>query len=87
MEPGIILQLLRLNALSLLPGDSVGFKSGQKFTDDILNCKKGVTYITYGIGSTKAIIGDSLSNLVEKTTTIQIDVEDVTLNNLKVYGF
>ncbi|MFZ1289748.1 MAG: hypothetical protein WAR79_06645 [Melioribacteraceae bacterium] len=50
-------------------GDAVSFKSGQKFTDARLICKKGVTYTTYG-GSDKAIIGDSLNTGFNQTVII-----------------
>ncbi len=65
-------------------GDAVSFKSGQKFTDATLICKKGVTYTTYG-GSDKAIIGDSLNTGFNQTVTINFT--NVVLDNLKIYTY
>ena len=69
--------IAKVNSMNFNPGDVVGFKSDREFSDAILNCKTGVTYTTYG-GTTKAIIGDSLGNLIT-STTIQINNENVTL--------
>lgn len=75
--------ITQVNSASLNPGDIVSFKSGQQFSNATLNCKKGVTYNTYG-GSTQAVIGDSIGT---DTCSVLINYkEDVTLDNLKVYG-
>ena len=75
----------KVSSINFIPGDIVNFKSGQKFSDDVLDCKNGVTYKTYG-GTDQAIIGDSLGS-TSSLTTIQINSLNVTLNNLKIYGY
>jgi hypothetical protein len=73
----------QVNSALLNPGDIVSFKSGQQFSDAILNCKKGVTYNTYG-GSAQAIIGDSTG--IDTCSVLISYKENVTLENLKIYG-
>lgn len=73
-----------VNEASLSPGDIVSFKSGQQFSDAVLNCKTGVTYNTYD-GSLKAILGDSTSSSFSKTVYIPND--KVSLINLKLEGY
>ena len=77
--------IAKVSSSSFNLGDFVNFKSGQRFSDDVLDCKYGVTYTTYG-GSDQAVIGDSLGN-TSSSTTIQINSLNVTLNNLKIYGY
>jgi len=72
-----------VNSANLKSGDIVSFKSGQQFSDAVLKCKRGVTYNTYG-GTIKAIIGDPNKNL---NPTIIIDNKNVTITNLKIYGY
>lgn len=74
-----------VNNTNLKPGDIVSFKSGEQFSDAVLECKEGVTYNTYG-GTDKAIIGDSTSTLISTATAI-VQAENVTLSNLKIYGY
>lgn len=63
------------------------FKSAEQFDDAILAPKQNQSYGTYG-GSEKAIIGDSsFSGFTSYTNTIIINNENVTLNNLKIYGY
>ena len=76
--------IAQVNVASLSSGDIIAFKGGERFADARLICKKGVTYTSFGSG--QAIIGDSTSALTTNAT-IQIDVKDVTLDNLKIYGF
>lgn len=75
----------KVNSVRFNPGDIVNFKSGQKFWDAVLDCKTGVTYTTYG-GSAKAVIGDSVGTEISDAT-IQINNENVTIRNLKIYGY
>ena len=79
---GNFLTIAQVNSASLNPGDIVSFKGGEQFTDATLNCKTGVTYNSYGTG--RAVIGDS--SLCANNPTIQVDVEDVTIDNLKIFG-
>ncbi len=76
--------IAQVNSASLNSGDIVAFKGGEQFADAVLNCKSGVTYTSFGNG--QAIIGDSLGNRSTETT-INIDVENVKIDNLKVYGY
>ena len=76
--------IAKVNSMGFNPGDIVNFKSGEKFSDAMLDCKVGVTYTSWGSG--KATIGDSLTR-INNSSTIQINNEGVTLNNLKIYGY
>ena len=82
-EQSPIKTIAKVNSLGLMQGDNVLFKADNKFTDAILVAKKGVTYASYGRG--KGIIGDA--NLDGFSNTIKIDQEDVTIDNLKIYGY
>lgn len=69
---------------SLTSGDTIAFKSGEIFKDAVLNCRSGVTYLTYG-GTEQAIIGDSTDTA--KETFVKINSKsNVTLDNLKIYA-
>lgn len=74
----------QVNAASLNAGDVVCFKGGERFADAILKCKEGVIYTSFGTG--RATIGDSLGN-ASTEATIQVNVENVTIDNLKIYGY
>ncbi|MDX1701273.1 MAG: hypothetical protein R3250_11680, partial [Melioribacteraceae bacterium] len=76
--------IAEVNSANLMDGDIVSFQSGQTFSDAVLNCKRGVTYNTYG-GSEKAILGVSSSSNLNKSIIIAKDY--VTLNNLKIVGY
>lgn len=74
----------QLNSAKFEKGDIVSFNSGEQFADATLKCKEGVTYNTYG-GAPKAIIGDPTVSSFD--VTIVIEYVNVTLNNLKIYGY
>jgi hypothetical protein len=73
-----------VNSTNFKAGDIVSFKSGQQFSDAVLECKSGITYNTYG-GTTKAIIGNPSSSQFE--CSIFIDNKDnVLIDNLQIFG-
>ena len=73
-----------LNSANISSGDLVFFKSGQEFSDAVLICDNGVTYDSYG-GNDKAKIGNPTK--IEFESTIDIYEEDVTLQNLEIFGY
>ncbi|MBK8944271.1 MAG: hypothetical protein IPM32_03270 [Ignavibacteriae bacterium] len=73
-----------INSKNLKFGDIVSFKGGQQFSDAVLICKQGVTYNSYG--NEKAILGDANGN-TSNEATINVNSQNVTLDNLKIFGF
>lgn len=73
----------KLNSL-WLNGKNAKFQNDHVFKDAVLICQEGVTYSSYG--TSKAIIGDSTSTAFS-SAAVTIDVENVTLHNLKIYGY
>ena len=72
----------KVNSINFNNGDKILFKGGDKFADATLNLNNtGISVESFGTG--KAIIGDSLGQL---TRTISISADNVTINNIFVYG-
>ena len=76
--------IAQVNVAPLNSGDIIAFKAGETFADAVLECRKGVTYTSFGNG--KAIIGDWLST-TSKSTTVKVDAKNVIIANLILNGY
>ena len=81
---GNFLNIAQVNSASLNSGDIVAFKGGETFADAILECKKGVTYTSFGNG--KAVIGDRATT-ISKNATVKVDAKNVIIDNLIIIGY